>query len=138
MPALHPFAGWLLTMCVVISALVIFRAPDLATAGHILSSMWGVSLLYGGTAAATFVQLDLAWALLLVVLLGAVVLISPNTQEILRNYWVSSDPKSSDKPSYLGRLLWSASPSWALVTAVVLVLAVASINGYSTFIYYKF
>ncbi len=121
-----------------VSALVIFRAPDLATASHFLSSMWGVSLLYGGTAAATVVQLDLSWALPLIVLLGAVVLSPPNTQEILRSYWVSSDPKPSGEPSFLRQLLWSASPSWAFVTAVVLVLAVASINGYSTFIYYKF
>ena len=138
MPALHPLASWLLTMCVVVSALVIFRAPDLATAGHILSSMWGVSLLYGGTAAATVVQLDLGWALPLIVLLGAVVLIPPNTQEILRSYWVSSDSKPSDEPSFRRWLLWTASPNWAFVTSVILVLAVASINGYSTFLYYKF
>ena len=67
MPALHPLAGWTLTMMVVVSALVIFRAPDLATAGQILSSMWGVSLLYGGTATAAVVQLDFGWALSLTV-----------------------------------------------------------------------
>jgi D-alanyl-lipoteichoic acid acyltransferase DltB (MBOAT superfamily) len=138
MPALHPLAGWLLTMCVVVSALVIFRAPDLAAAGHILSTMWGVSFLYGETAAASVVQLDLSWALPLIILLGAVVLIPPNSQEILRSYWVSSDPKPSDEPSLQRRLLWTASPDWAFVTAVSLVLAVASIKGYSTFLYYQF
>ena len=138
MPALHPLAGWTLTMCVVVSALVIFRAPDLATAGQILSSMWGVSLLYGGTATAAVVQMDFGWALPLIVLLSAVVLMLPNTQEILRNYWVSSDPEPLLETSFLRRLLWTASPIWALVTAVILVLSVASIEGYSTFLYYQF
>ncbi len=138
MPALHPLLGWSLTMAVVVSGLVVFRAPDLATAGQVLSSMWGISLFIGDAAAAPVLQLDLAWAVLLVVLLGAVVLTLPNTQEILRSYWVSSDPEPSEEPSLRKRLLWSASPNWAFVTAVVLVLAVASINGYSKFLYYQF
>ncbi|MDJ0950861.1 MAG: MBOAT family O-acyltransferase [Alphaproteobacteria bacterium] len=138
MPELPPLASWFLTMCVVVSALVVFRAPDLATAGQILSGMWGVSLLYGGGEAATVVQVDFSWALPLISLLATVVLILPNTQEILRKYWVSSDPKPSDEPTFLRRLLWTASPNWAFVSAVVLVLAVASIKGYSTFLYYQF
>jgi len=138
LPSLPPLVGWLLTMSVVISALVIFRAPDLATAGQILSSMWGVSYFFGGAEILNAVQLDMAWAVPLVVLLGCVVLIPPNSQEILRNYWVSSDPEPSDEPTLFRRILWSASPNWATVTACVLVIAVASIKGYSTFLYYQF
>ena len=138
MPTLPPVVAWMLTMSVVVSALVIFRAPDLATAGQILSSMWGVSLFYGGAGAVNLVHLDFAWALPLILLLGTIVLVLPNTQEILRSYWVSSDPQPSEEPTFLRRLLWTATPNWASVTAVVLVIAVASIKGYSTFLYYQF
>ncbi len=138
MPTLPPVVAWMLTMSVVVSALVIFRAPDLATAGQILSSMWGVSLFYGGAGAVNLVHLDFAWALPLILLLGTIVLVLPNSQEILRSYWVSSDPQPSEEPTFLRRLLWTATPNWASVTAVVLVIAVASIKGYSTFLYYQF
>lgn len=138
MPTLHPFVGWLLTMCVAVSALVVFRAPDLSTAGQILASMWGVSFLHDGAVAATAVQLDFDWALPLMFLLGSVVLISPNTQEILRNYWVSSDPKPAEEQFSKWALIWKATPSWAFAMSVVIVLALGSIKGYSTFLYYKF
>ncbi len=139
LPKLHPVLGWTITMCVVVSALVIFRAPNLDTAGSILASMWGVSwLLNDGLAAATTVQLDLAWATSLVLVLGAIVLTAPNTQDILRNYWVSSDPEPTDEPTVLRRLLWKATPNWAVATAVVLAIAVASIKSNSTFLYYQF
>ena len=71
-------------------------------------------------------------------LLGSVVLISPNTQEILRNYWVSSDPKPAEEQFSKWALIWKATPSWAFAMSVVIVLALGSIKGYSTFLYYKF
>ena len=138
MPKLPPLAGWAITMAVVVSALVIFRAPDLATAGRILASMWGVAPFLGGDFAAAAAPLDLFWATMLIMALGTVVLAMPNTQEILRNYWVSSDPQPAEEPSFLHGLLWKASPNWAAVTAVVFVIAFASIKGNSTFLYYQF
>ena len=138
MPKLPPLAGWAITMSVVVSALVIFRAPDLATAGRILSSMWGLAPFLGGGLAAAAVQLDLFWATMLIAALGTIVLAMPNTQEILRNYWVSSDPQPAEEPSFLHGLLWKASPNWAAITAVVFVIAFASIKGNSTFLYYQF
>lgn len=137
-PTLPPVVGWLITMAVVVSALVIFRAPNLATAGDILASMWGLTLLTGGAAAVTSVQLDLVAAAALIAGLSIIVLMAPNTQEILRTYWVSSDPKPADEPSFLRKLLWKASPNWAAVTAVVFVIAFASIKSNSTFLYYQF
>ena len=138
MPDLPPVVGWALTMSVVVSALVIFRAPDLATAGTILASMWGVAILTDPGVAAAAVQLDLRAVASPLILLGAVVLMAPNTQEILRTYWVSSDAKPADEPALSRRILWRASPAWALATAVVFVIAFASINGGSTFLYYQF
>ncbi len=136
MPALHPVVGWGLTMCVVVSGLVVFRAPDLATAGQILASMWGLAAFFAEPA--SFVQLDLQWALPLVTLLGAIVLLMPNTQEILRRHWVSSDPKPAEDRAPAWQLVWKATPTWAFATSVVVVLAIGSIKGQSTFLYYQF
>ena len=115
-----------------------FRAPDLATAGTILASMWGIAPFLDGAATAATVRLDIAAAGLLIAAFGMIVLTMPNTQEILRNYWVSSDPQPSEEPSFLRGLLWRATPNWAAVTAIVFVIAFASIKGNSTFLYYQF
>ena len=137
LPSLPPVLGWTLTMAVVVSALVIFRSPNLDVAQTILASMWGITAVFG-SAAATSIQLDLAWALSLIVVLGAIALTCPNTQEILRNYWVSSDPKPDEAPSLVRTLLWKVSPNWAVATAFVFAIAFASIRSNSTFLYYQF
>ena len=139
MPQLHPVVGWTLTMAVVVSALVIFRAPNLDVAGAILASMWGIDFVTGaGVAIAAGVKIDFAWAMSLILVLGGVVLLLPNSQTILRNYWVSSDQIPTDVTPRFKRLMWKATPSWAMATAVVLVVAIASIKSNSTFLYYQF
>ncbi len=95
MPKLHPVAGWFLTMCVAVSALVVFRAPDLSTAGQILASMWGVSFLYDGSVATSAVQVDFNWAIPLIFLLGSCVLGEMSTTETSRNIKGSAQSKSS-------------------------------------------
>ncbi|MEZ5843064.1 MAG: MBOAT family O-acyltransferase [Hyphomicrobiaceae bacterium] len=129
------FAGWLLTMAVVISALVVFRAPDLATATTILGVMWS-----GGTSTVVngFVALDMRMALALIVLLSAIVLLMPNSQQILSHYWVSSDPKPADAETEAGLLVWRPTLGPAVATACVSVAAIASIGATSTFLYYQF
>ncbi len=138
MPTLHPVFGWLLTMAVVISGLVVFRAPDLATAGDILASMWGLSLIGFGEPSGYMVEIDLVWAAGLILFFGGLVLLAPNSQQIMHRYWVSSDPKPAEERSVLRHILWKVSPDWAVATAVVLVIAFASIQGKSTFLYYQF
>ncbi len=139
LPTLHPLAGWAITMSVVVSSLVVFRAPNLDVAGTILASMWGVSYLFGdGLVQAGIVQLDLVPALSLILALGMIVVMLPNTQDILRNYWVSSDPQPSEESPVRRWMLWRASPNWAVATAVAFVIAIASIKSHSTFLYYQF
>jgi D-alanyl-lipoteichoic acid acyltransferase DltB (MBOAT superfamily) len=126
--------GWFLTMSVVTTALVVFRADDLATAGTILAAMWfGISSPNG-----ILVTLDMRQAVAMVVLLGSIVLLMPNTQQILHRTWVSSDPKPADAEAQAGLLSWRLSFSSAFITAAVGCAAVASIGATSTFLYYKF
>lgn len=132
---LPPFFGWVLTMAVVVSALVMFRAPDVATATTILAAMW-TGATVGSSAA--LVTLDVRMALALIVLLATIVLLMPNSQQILSRYWVSSDPKPSDAEKEAGLLVWHPTLGSATATALVSIYAIASIGATSTFLYYQF
>ena len=136
MPSVGPQVGWLMTMAVVVSGLVVFRAPDLATAGSILGGMWGMGDVPDPLDA---VSVDLTAALPLILLYGMIVLGAPNSQEIMRHGWVSSDPAPAETDADRhSPLRWRPNTAWALLAAVVLVTAAASIGGASGFLYYKF
>lgn len=93
MPKLPDACGWMLTMLVVVVGLVVFRAPDLATAGQLCMAMIG--LVPGGegwTVTAGAIAVDYADAVGLVTILLAIALLLPNTQQILSQHNISSDP----------------------------------------------
>ncbi len=141
MPNLGPQVGWILTMAVVITGLVVFRAPDLEVASAMLASMWGINAVFGAAPAVERVVIDLLPAAGMILVLGAVVLKLPNTQEILRNQWVSCDPEPEEEEETerkFGWLRWSPTTSWAAAVAVVMVIAFTSLGDNSGFLYYQF
>ncbi|MDH3741250.1 MAG: MBOAT family protein, partial [Hyphomicrobiales bacterium] len=137
MPALPPLLSWLLTMSVVVSGLVIFRAADVPTALTILSSMWGISGLMNeiGT---PMVTLTLNELLPMILVFGAIVLLAPNAQEILRHHWISSSPQ----PEKVGRLAekfaWRPAFGWACASSIAFVVTFTNIAADSSFLYYQF
>ena len=131
----HPLA-WALTMCVVVSALVIFRSPDLATAGHILSGMWNPLAILAGADPLT--GLDLGRAISMIVLLGAVVLLLPNTQQILHKDWISSDSKPEHAALEAGLLAWRPAITGAFVVAAAYTISLTTMGSGMTFLYYQF
>lgn len=130
--------GWALTMSVVLSALVVFRAPDLATAGTLLSHMWDFSSLSSATQAASSVKIDLGQAASMIVLLGAIVLLLPNTQQILHKDWISSDAKPAAAAFEAGLLTWRPALTGALVMAAAYTISLTMMGAGSTFLYYQF
>ena len=131
-------AGWLLTMSVVVSALVVFRAPDLATAGHILASMWSFGAIGGAAAGRALVGIDVKTATSMVVLLGAIVLLFPNTQQILHQYWISSDTPATDVATEAGLVVWRPGFAGSIAIGALLCIAIGCIGAGSTFLYYQF
>ena len=157
--------NWLLTMSVVVTGLVVFRAPDLGVAGTILASMWGVdhlsmlasgaplmttfneaaepmmAILLGGVTEnapmANVVRMDLDWALAHIVVYGLIVLCMPTSQEVLRDQWVSCDPKPAEDADGAW-LRWKPNAVWGVAAGVILIVAVASVGDTSGFLYYKF
>ena len=134
MPAISPLFGWALTMGVVVSGLVVFRAPDLATAVAIWTEMWTFGTL--GPATGTVVEIDLISAAAFILVLGAVVLLMPNTQELTGSDRVSSDDVPTG--SLPVGLRWAPTPGWAVVAGLVLVIGIGKLGADSSFLYYQF
>lgn len=130
--------GWLLTMSVVVSGLVVFRAPDLAVAGTMLAWMWTGGFLIAVPPDAVQLVLDQRTALAMIVLFAAIVLLLPNTQQILHRYWPSSDERPERAAREAGLLAWRPSLGASLATATAYTAALASIGAATSFLYYQF
>ncbi len=137
MPKLPTPLAWSVTMSVVVSGLVVFRAPDLAVAKTLLGNMWMPSLMPPLQVAA-LVQVDLKSAAAFIIVLGAIVLLLPNSQQILHRDWVSSDTKPPEVEQEAGIVIWRPAVSSSLVLASLACTALASIGATSTFLYYQF
>jgi alginate O-acetyltransferase complex protein AlgI len=131
-------AGWVLTMCMVLSALVVFRAPDLTTAGTLLANMWGVASFTVAQAASPVSELDIGRAVSMIVLQGAIVLLLPNTQQILHKDWISSDEKPEKAAVEAGLLTWRPALTGAVVIAAAYTVSLTAMGSGSTFLYYQF
>jgi D-alanyl-lipoteichoic acid acyltransferase DltB (MBOAT superfamily) len=131
-------AGWALTMSIVISALVIFRAPDLATAGTLLACMWGLGGLESTSGAALAQGLHIADAVSIIVLYGAIVLLLPNSQQILHKNWVSSDSKPATAALEAGLLAWRPALASACLMAAAYTISFTTMGTGGTFLYYQF
>jgi len=138
LPKLPAPVGWALTMSVVLSGLVIFRAPDLGTAVEILARMWGLGALGLVDATMPVATLDAVRSTSMIILLGAIVLLLPNTQQILHKYWVSSDEKPATAAWAAGLLSWRPAFAGALAMGFALTIALTSIGADSKFLYYQF
>jgi D-alanyl-lipoteichoic acid acyltransferase DltB (MBOAT superfamily) len=131
--------GWGLTMAVVIAGMVLFRSDSLASAGSMLAALGGIT--GAGHAPVWLSPAGLREAVGLIAVLGAIVLLAPNTQQLMRQYkyWHSSDPaQEADAAPGPAWLAWRPSPAWAAVGALLLVLAISAMGGEARFFYYAF
>jgi alginate O-acetyltransferase complex protein AlgI len=126
--------AWFLTMATVVSCLVIFRSPDVPTALALLGQMWGV----GTTFSTNAVVIDSAQALSMIIVMGAITLLLPNTQQILHHEWPVVDSKPEDTATAAGLLAWRPSFRVAFITACIFTVGITSIGSSSGFLYYKF
>jgi alginate O-acetyltransferase complex protein AlgI len=130
--------GWAFTMAVVISGLVVFRAADLGTAGTMLANMWGLGLFGIAESGAAIAGFDLPRAASLIVLLGAITLLLPNTQQMLHRDWPSSDTKPSNAALSAGLLAWRPALMSSVIISGAYISALTLIGSGSNFLYYQF
>ncbi len=128
-------AAWLLTMTTVVCGLVLFRANDLGTAVTMLLRMWN----YGAQdPTATPVVIDNGRAISMIVLMGAITMLFPNTQQILHREWPVIDSKPEAVEMDAGLVAWNPSLISGLLCATMFAIAITSIGSTSGFLYYKF
>ncbi len=138
LPSPGRVAGWFMTMAVVVSSLVLLRAPTLDAASAMLSGMWGMAGFAGGFAAVNIIHIDVQLASVAIAVLGAIVLCAPNSQQILRAAWISSDPQPEEKKFRSHILRWKPNAVWAVAAAVLLVISFTSLGGDAGFLNYRF
>jgi D-alanyl-lipoteichoic acid acyltransferase DltB (MBOAT superfamily) len=139
-----------LTLLAVIAAWVVFRAPDLATAGNILHAMIGgngVSLPRGLAVYAPYLQaldwrpnftgirwIDFGgWAIPTLLAAMALALFAPNTQEIFCRY----EP-CIERIFHRKGWTWSPNKAWSVATALLFLGCLFSMNRVSEFLYFQF
>ncbi|HRO12998.1 MAG TPA: MBOAT family O-acyltransferase, partial [Amaricoccus sp.] len=149
------FAGFALTFLAVVVAMVLFRAPDLASAGNVLGGMAGLHgiglpgsrfgaaamhLVDGVVPAHAFVT---AATTLLALL--AIALLLPNSVQILAAYEpVLYTPKRPAEmpgvlPAALRRpLAWRPTVAWMVLFAAIAAVSMIRLTGKSEFLYWQF
>ncbi len=134
--------AWIVTMAVVVTGMVVFRAADMSVAIAMIMSMTGMAELASGTAspggAMEAVSVSIVAALSLIGCLGMIALLFPNTQEIMRDHAITSDADTQEADATDGPLTWRPSPVWAIATVVLIVASLGLITGETTFLYYQF
>ena len=130
-----PPIAWLITMLTVVSGLVMFRAPDVSTALSMLGRMSGLT---GLTVTNSILSIDIAQALSMIVILGAITLLLPNTQQVLHHEWPVVDTKPAEVAIDAGLVAWRPTLTAAFVSACIFTVAISSIGSSSGFLYYKF
>lgn len=140
-----------LTFVSVAAAMVLFRAPNLGTAGGILASMLGV---HGFAVQGPLIQ-DLgpferlhlgltsvnALAALWVAGLLGVVLLCPNTLQLLAAYEPALGIYKRARTraaGFIEALQWRPWIGWAVATSVLAAIAIAQLSGGGEFLYWQF
>lgn len=137
LPPPPPLFGWAFTMLVVVIGLIFFRAESVDAAMIVLSSMWGVSSITADIAE-SIVSVDKAMAIAYLAVSTIIVLLAPNSHEIMRKHWVSSDrrPDADDTEHRIAD--WLPNAAWATSVGILLVIAVSAIGEGTKFLYYNF
>lgn len=120
---LPPVVGWALTLALVTLAWVPFRADSLASTVGLWQAMLGFA---DSAAAVTSEPLQAtAW----IVILAAIALFAPNTQEIMSHPWATER----------ARVSWTLRPVWAIALGCLFGVAAAGTFGRdSVFLYFRF
>ena len=75
---------------------------------------------------------------LFIALLGAIVLLLPNSQQILHRNWVSIDVMPPETKKEAGILVWLPSSGQSVAVGLLSCIAVSYLGASSSFLYYQF
>lgn len=138
-------AGRVLTLLAVIVGWVFFRAPTVQDAWQMLAGMCGAHGLripaelkpildqFAPSLDLPIVNIEIeaeSFALILLVL--AVALFAPNTNEIMRSALPAKENQNTPPP------LWKPSAKWAVAAAIALSVSIFKLSGVTEFLYFQF
>lgn len=121
---------WSSTMLAVTASWVFFRAPDFTAARIMLAGMAGLH----GVTATPMAECSVMWVW--IVGLGAITLIAPNSQEILRDWRPVLE--SVGEPVGWPALRWRPSAGWGVAVAAAAMAGLLAISGSGEFLYWQF
>ena len=84
------------------------------------------------------VTLELNKLVPLILVLGLITLSAPNSQEIMRNHWLSTNAKPEEFSGIADKIAWRPAFGWSLACTIVFVVSLANIGMESSFLYYEF
>jgi D-alanyl-lipoteichoic acid acyltransferase DltB (MBOAT superfamily) len=149
-------AGFALTFLAVVVAMVIFRAPDIATAINVLAGMAGFHGLglpsavadklgmpgLGGMALLDGEVYPKMFAMSAATVAGvlSIALLAPNTLQVLARYEPTlSQVTRAPRVAGLGPLIyWQPSLRWLALVAMLLAISMVRVTGQSEFLYWQF
>jgi hypothetical protein len=137
----------ILTFIAVTSAWVLFRASSLASAGSILSAMYGVD---GQSVVDPVVTYwwtqwrllgEFQWAessALWLLLVGSIAFALPNTYQLFQGFRPALVEHTFEDDGSKPRLRWYPDSRWAVCLSLMLLVAILRIRELSPFIYFQF
>lgn len=151
---------WLLTFISVVNAWVLFRATTFESAVEILKGMYGFNgiaipnAIYARLGSISDILNNLGitpylgggaqfmYSYLWILLLLAIATLMPNTQQIMKNYFIYKDKQENaifSEGLFSSRILkFNFTTIWAFFMATVLVIAVFGLTSVSEFLYFQF
>jgi D-alanyl-lipoteichoic acid acyltransferase DltB (MBOAT superfamily) len=140
-------AACVLTFIAVTSAWVLFRASSLASAGSILSAMYGLGgqNLVDPVVTYWWAQWQLLgefrWSessALWLLLVSSIAFILPNTYQVFQGFRPALIERAFEDAASKPRLCWQPDSRWAVCLSLMLLIAVLRIRELSPFIYFQF
>lgn len=124
--------GVLLTGLLWVWSVVVFRAHDVASAELLYRSMLDFSTITAGPSA------HLYWGIGSVVVLYAVVMLLPNTEQLFKERRPAFNDKGMEVIRVASRLVWRENTAWAILLAVMFFVSAVLMTREVEFIYFQF
>jgi len=143
-------AGFIITLTCVVASMVIFRSPNLKTAGDLLQGMLGLHGI-GLSGLRSGVGVGLKTIAFWIGAPAFIALVCPNTLQMLSQYepalgWKATGPRpsagfgsvSQGATTAEPRILWGPSLAWAAAVSLIAAIGILYVGGQSEFLYWQF
>ncbi|HTV55244.1 MAG TPA: MBOAT family O-acyltransferase, partial [Terriglobia bacterium] len=132
-------SGFVITFVCVAASMVIFRSPNLRTAGGLIQGMLGLHGI-GLAGLRSGVGVGLKKMAFWIAAPAFIALLCPNTLQMLSKYQPALDWRANpqDRATIIPKIAWGPSLAWAAAIAMILAVGILYLGGQSEFLYWQF